>query len=109
MSGSGEDQDSHQPIISFLSGQFQVVGGIVSTVRDGYSKQGLVLAEHHIGMAGTAELILGQQPYWTETVFTMRCTTLGLYRAVFIVLLNSPPASRLPASPLQKIGFRAFT
>lgn len=73
MSGSGEDQDSHQPIIYFLSGQFQVVGGIVSTVRDGYSKQGLVLAEHHIGMAGTAELILGQQPYWTETVFTMRC------------------------------------
>ena len=63
LSGSGEDHNSHQPIISFLSGQFQVVGGIVSTVRDGYGKQGLVLAKDHIGMARLAL----QSSYWVRS------------------------------------------
>ncbi|XP_059200453.1 uncharacterized protein LOC131980254 [Centropristis striata] len=62
-------------------GQFQVVGGIVSPVSDGYGKQGLVLAKHRIAMAKlalqssnwvTVDEWESQQPDWTETVVTMR-------------------------------------
>ncbi|XP_064848487.1 nicotinamide/nicotinic acid mononucleotide adenylyltransferase 3 isoform X3 [Oncorhynchus masou masou] len=63
------------------TGQFQVVGGIVSPVSDGYGKQGLVLAKHRIAMARLAlqssdwvsvDDWESQQPDWTETVVTMR-------------------------------------
>ncbi|XP_071233543.1 nicotinamide/nicotinic acid mononucleotide adenylyltransferase 3-like isoform X2 [Salvelinus alpinus] len=63
------------------TGQFQVVGGIVSPVSDGYVKQGLVLAKHRIAMARLAlqssdwvsvDDWESQQPDWTETVVTMR-------------------------------------
>uniref|UniRef100_A0A672IYT3 Nicotinamide-nucleotide adenylyltransferase n=2 Tax=Salarias fasciatus TaxID=181472 RepID=A0A672IYT3_SALFA len=63
------------------TGQYQVVGGIVSPVSDGYGKQGLVLAEHRIAMARLAlqssswvsvDEWESQQPDWTETVVTMR-------------------------------------
>lgn len=63
------------------TGQYQVVGGIVSPVSDGYGKQGLVLAEHRIAMAKLAlqssswvsvDEWESQQPDWTETVVTMR-------------------------------------
>ncbi|XP_073347798.1 nicotinamide/nicotinic acid mononucleotide adenylyltransferase 3 [Pagrus major] len=63
------------------TGQYQVVGGIVSPVSDGYGKQGLVLAKHRIAMAKLAlqssnwvrvDEWESQQPDWTETVLTMR-------------------------------------
>ncbi|XP_061551028.1 nicotinamide/nicotinic acid mononucleotide adenylyltransferase 3 isoform X1 [Phycodurus eques] len=63
------------------TGQYQVVGGIVSPVSDGYGKQGLVLAKHRIAMAKLAlqssnwvkaDEWESQQPDWTETVVTMR-------------------------------------
>ncbi|XP_076150538.1 nicotinamide/nicotinic acid mononucleotide adenylyltransferase 3 [Alosa pseudoharengus] len=64
-----------------LTGQYQVVGGIVSPVGDGYGKQGLVSAKHRVAMAKVALqtsdwVSVGdwesQQPDWTETVVTMR-------------------------------------
>ncbi|KAI3375074.1 hypothetical protein L3Q82_021592 [Scortum barcoo] len=63
------------------TGQYQVVGGIVSPVSDGYGKQGLVPAEHRIAMAKlalqssnwvTVDEWESQQPDWTETAVTMR-------------------------------------
>ncbi|KAM9720364.1 nicotinamide/nicotinic acid mononucleotide adenylyltransferase 3-like isoform 1-T2 [Menidia menidia] len=63
------------------TGQYQVVGGIVSPVSDGYGKQGLVQAQHRIAMAKlalqssnwvTVDEWESQQPDWTETVVTMR-------------------------------------
>nr|XP_057924188.1 nicotinamide/nicotinic acid mononucleotide adenylyltransferase 3 isoform X1 [Doryrhamphus excisus] len=63
------------------TGQYQVVGGIVSPVSDSYGKQGLVLAKHRIAMAKlalqssnwvTVDEWESQQPDWTETVVTMR-------------------------------------
>ncbi|XP_028283710.1 nicotinamide/nicotinic acid mononucleotide adenylyltransferase 3 [Parambassis ranga] len=63
------------------TGQYQVVGGIVSPVSDGYGKQGLVPAKHRIAMAKLAlqssnwvrvDEWESQQPDWTETVVTMR-------------------------------------
>ncbi|XP_030258289.1 uncharacterized protein LOC115572403 [Sparus aurata] len=63
------------------TGQYQVVGGIVSPVSDGYGKQGLVLAKHRIAMAKLAlqssnwvrvDEWESQQQDWTETVVTMR-------------------------------------
>ncbi|XP_051265400.1 uncharacterized protein LOC127368523 [Dicentrarchus labrax] len=63
------------------TGQYQVVGGIVSPVSDGYGKQGLVLAKHRIAMAKlalqssnwvTVDEWESKQPDWTETVVTMR-------------------------------------
>ncbi|XP_034052076.1 uncharacterized protein LOC117532731 [Gymnodraco acuticeps] len=63
------------------TGQYQVVGGIVSPVSDGYGKQGLVLAQHRIAMAKlalqssdwvTVDEWESQQADWTETVVTMR-------------------------------------
>uniref|UniRef100_A0A3Q3A6W3 Nicotinamide-nucleotide adenylyltransferase n=3 Tax=Kryptolebias marmoratus TaxID=37003 RepID=A0A3Q3A6W3_KRYMA len=63
------------------TGQYEVVGGIVSPVSDGYGKQGLVLAKHRIAMAKlalrssnwvTVDEWESQQPDWTETVVTMR-------------------------------------
>lgn len=63
------------------TGQYQVVGGIVSPVSDGYGKQGLALAKHRIAMAKlalrssnwvTVDEWESQQPDWTETVVTMR-------------------------------------
>lgn len=69
---------------SLPSGQYQVVGGIVSPVSDGYGKQGLVLAQHRIAMAKlalqssdwvTVDEWESQQADWTETVVTMRCKT----------------------------------
>ncbi|XP_035526335.1 uncharacterized protein LOC118334520 [Morone saxatilis] len=63
------------------TGQYQVVGGIVSPVSDGYGKQGLVLAKHRIAMAKlalqssnwvTVDEWESEQPDWTETVVTMR-------------------------------------
>ncbi|XP_039999672.1 uncharacterized protein nmnat3 [Xiphias gladius] len=63
------------------TGQYQVVGGIVSPVSDGYGKQGLALAKHRIAMAKLAvkssnwvmvDEWESQQPDWTETVVTMR-------------------------------------
>ncbi|KAM4556493.1 LOW QUALITY PROTEIN: nicotinamide/nicotinic acid mononucleotide adenylyltransferase 3-like [Fundulus diaphanus] len=63
------------------TGQYKVVGGIVSPVSDGYGKQGLVPAKHRIAMARlalqssnwvTVDEWESQQPDWTETVVTMR-------------------------------------
>lgn len=63
------------------TGQYRVVGGIVSPVSDIYGKQGLVLARHRIAMAKlalqssnwvTVDEWESQQPDWTETVVTMR-------------------------------------
>ncbi|XP_008431903.1 nicotinamide/nicotinic acid mononucleotide adenylyltransferase 3 [Poecilia reticulata] len=63
------------------TGRFEVVGGIVSPVSDGYGKQGLVPAKHRISMAKlalqssnwvTVDEWESQQPDWTETVVTMR-------------------------------------
>ncbi|XP_068587548.1 nicotinamide/nicotinic acid mononucleotide adenylyltransferase 3-like [Cebidichthys violaceus] len=63
------------------TGRYQVVGGIVSPVSDGYGKQGLVLAEHRIAMAKlalrssnwvTVDEWESRQPDWTETAVTMR-------------------------------------
>ena len=68
-----------------LSGNYQVVKGIVSPVSDGYGKQGLVSAEHRNAMAKlalqTSDWITideweSDQPDWTETVVTMRCGTM---------------------------------
>uniref|UniRef100_A0A3Q0SU47 Nicotinamide nucleotide adenylyltransferase 3 n=1 Tax=Amphilophus citrinellus TaxID=61819 RepID=A0A3Q0SU47_AMPCI len=64
------------------TGQYQVVGGIVSPVGDSYGKQGLVLAKHRVAMAElalqssnwvTVDEWESQQPDWTETVVTMSC------------------------------------
>ncbi|XP_062386723.1 nicotinamide/nicotinic acid mononucleotide adenylyltransferase 3 [Sardina pilchardus] len=64
-----------------LTGQYQVLGGIVSPVGDGYGKQGLVSAKHRVAMAKmalqTSDWVSvddweSQQPDWTETVVTMR-------------------------------------
>lgn len=64
-----------------LTGRYQVVGGIVSPVSDGYGKQGLVPAKHRVAMAKMAlrssDWVIvddweSQQPDWTETVVTMR-------------------------------------
>ncbi|XP_067108627.1 nicotinamide/nicotinic acid mononucleotide adenylyltransferase 3 isoform X1 [Osmerus mordax] len=63
------------------TGQYKVVGGIVSPVSDGYGKQGLVLAKHRVAMAKLAlqssdwvsvDDWESQQPDWTETVVTLR-------------------------------------
>ncbi|KAM7400879.1 hypothetical protein PAMA_005187 [Pampus argenteus] len=63
------------------TGLYQVVGGIVSPVSDGYGKQGLVEAKHRIAMAKlalqssnwvTVDKWESQQPDWTETVVTLR-------------------------------------
>ncbi|XP_077413857.1 nicotinamide/nicotinic acid mononucleotide adenylyltransferase 3 isoform X1 [Vanacampus margaritifer] len=63
------------------TGQYQVVGGIVSPVSDSYGKQGLALAKHRIAMAKMAlqssnwvkvDEWESQQSDWTETVVTMR-------------------------------------
>ncbi|KAM9322690.1 nicotinamide/nicotinic acid mononucleotide adenylyltransferase 3 isoform 1-T2 [Pholidichthys leucotaenia] len=63
------------------TGQYQVVGGIVSPVGDGYGKQGLALAKHRVAMAElalqtsnwvTVDEWESRQPDWTETVVTMR-------------------------------------
>lgn len=63
------------------TGKYQVVGGIVSPVSDGYGKQGLVPAKHRIAMAKlalqsskwvTVDEWESQQTDWTETVITMR-------------------------------------
>ncbi|XP_019744443.1 nicotinamide/nicotinic acid mononucleotide adenylyltransferase 3 isoform X1 [Hippocampus comes] len=63
------------------TGQYQVVGGIVSPVSDSYGKQGLTLAKHRIAMAKMAlqssnwvkvDEWESQQADWTETVVTMR-------------------------------------
>ncbi|XP_038127188.1 nicotinamide/nicotinic acid mononucleotide adenylyltransferase 3 [Cyprinodon tularosa] len=63
------------------TGQYKVVGGIVSPVSDGYGKQGLVSAKHRISMAKlalqssnwvTVDEWESQQPDWMETVVTMR-------------------------------------
>ncbi|XP_037132535.1 nicotinamide/nicotinic acid mononucleotide adenylyltransferase 3 [Syngnathus acus] len=63
------------------TGQYQVVGGIVSPVSDNYGKQGLVLAKHRLAMAKLAlqssnwvkvDEWESQQADWTETVVTMR-------------------------------------
>lgn len=65
----------------FSLGQYDVVGGIVSPVSDGYGKQGLVLAKHRIAMTKLAlqssdwvkvDDWESQQSDWTETVVTMR-------------------------------------
>uniref|UniRef100_A0A096M0Y7 Nicotinamide-nucleotide adenylyltransferase n=1 Tax=Poecilia formosa TaxID=48698 RepID=A0A096M0Y7_POEFO len=70
------------------TGRFEVVGGIVSPVSDGYGKQGLVPAKHRISMAKlalqssnwvTVDEWESQQPDWTETVVTMRYKTHLLY------------------------------
>uniref|UniRef100_A0A665UZ81 Nicotinamide-nucleotide adenylyltransferase n=1 Tax=Echeneis naucrates TaxID=173247 RepID=A0A665UZ81_ECHNA len=69
------------------TGQYQVVGGIVSPVSDSYGKQGLVQAKHRIAMAKLAlqssnwvrvDEWESQQPDWTETVVTMRYKTCTL-------------------------------
>ncbi|KAM8838777.1 nicotinamide/nicotinic acid mononucleotide adenylyltransferase 3 isoform 1-T1 [Synchiropus picturatus] len=63
------------------TGQYQVVGGIVSPVSDGYGKQGLVQSKHRIAMAKmalqtsnwvTVDDWESRQPDWTETVVTLR-------------------------------------
>ncbi|KAG7457061.1 hypothetical protein MATL_G00242550 [Megalops atlanticus] len=63
------------------TGQFQVVGGIVSPVSDVYGKQGLAPARHRVAMARlalrssdwiTVDDWESQQADWTETVVTMR-------------------------------------
>lgn len=63
------------------TGKYQVIGGLVSPVSDGYKKQGLVPAKHRIAMAKlalqnsswvTVDDWESEQPDWTETVFTMR-------------------------------------
>uniref|UniRef100_G3PS20 Nicotinamide-nucleotide adenylyltransferase n=1 Tax=Gasterosteus aculeatus TaxID=69293 RepID=G3PS20_GASAC len=62
------------------TGQYQVVGGVVSPVSDGYGKQGLVLAKHRVAMAKlalrssnwvTVDDWESRQPDWTETAVTM--------------------------------------
>ncbi|KAI1882980.1 hypothetical protein AGOR_G00240470 [Albula goreensis] len=63
------------------TGQFQVVGGIVSPVSDVYGKQGLAPARHRVAMARlalrssdwvTVDDWESKQPDWTATVLTMR-------------------------------------
>ncbi|XP_030629487.1 nicotinamide/nicotinic acid mononucleotide adenylyltransferase 3 [Chanos chanos] len=63
------------------TGQYQVIGGIVSPVSDRYGKQGLALAKHRLAMARMAlqnsDWVIvddweSQQPDWTETLVTMR-------------------------------------
>ncbi|XP_028821729.1 LOW QUALITY PROTEIN: nicotinamide/nicotinic acid mononucleotide adenylyltransferase 3-like [Denticeps clupeoides] len=63
------------------TGQYEVVGGIVSPVSDSYGKQGLALAKHRVTMAQlalrTSDWVTvddweSQQPDWTETVMAMR-------------------------------------
>lgn len=64
-----------------LTGQYQVVGGIISPVGDAYGKQGLVSAKHRVAMAKialqTSDWVSvddweSHQPDWTETVVSMR-------------------------------------
>ncbi|KAM9789833.1 nicotinamide/nicotinic acid mononucleotide adenylyltransferase 3 [Neosynchiropus ocellatus] len=63
------------------TGQYQVVGGIVSPVSDGYGKRGLVQSKHRVEMAKlalqsstwvTVDDWESRQPDWTETVVTLR-------------------------------------
>ncbi|XP_066537183.1 nicotinamide/nicotinic acid mononucleotide adenylyltransferase 3 [Hoplias malabaricus] len=63
------------------TGLYQVVGGIVSPVSDGYAKQGLVSSKHRLAMARLAlqssdwvavDDWESKQEDWTETVVTMR-------------------------------------
>ncbi|XP_017578578.1 nicotinamide/nicotinic acid mononucleotide adenylyltransferase 3 [Pygocentrus nattereri] len=63
------------------TGLYQVVGGIVSPVSDGYAKQGLVSSKHRLAMARlglqSSDWVAvdeweSQQADWTETVVTMR-------------------------------------
>ncbi|KAG5847539.1 hypothetical protein ANANG_G00127150 [Anguilla anguilla] len=63
------------------TGQFQVVGGILSPVSDVYGKQGLAPARHRVAMArlalGNSDWVRvddweSKQADWTETVVTMR-------------------------------------
>lgn len=84
-------------LFAFLPpGRYQVVGGIVSPVSDGYRKQGLVPAKHRIAMARlalqssnwvTVDEWESQQADWTETAVTMRyysATTHTLWRKVIV-------------------------
>uniref|UniRef100_A0A3B3XKB9 Nicotinamide-nucleotide adenylyltransferase n=1 Tax=Poecilia mexicana TaxID=48701 RepID=A0A3B3XKB9_9TELE len=81
-------RDNGLKFFLLFSGRFEVVGGIVSPVSDGYGKQGLVPAKHRISMAKlalqssnwvTVDEWESQQPDWTETVVTMRYKTHLLY------------------------------
>ncbi|XP_072297345.1 nicotinamide/nicotinic acid mononucleotide adenylyltransferase 3 [Eucyclogobius newberryi] len=63
------------------TGQYKVIGGIVSPVSDAYGKLGLVSAQHRIAMVKLAlqtsnwirvDEWESRQPDWTETVVTMR-------------------------------------
>lgn len=85
-------------VFAFLPpGRYQVVGGIVSPVSDGYGKQGLVPAKHRIAMARlalqssnwvTVDEWESQQADWTETAVTMRyysATAHTLWRKVIVI------------------------
>uniref|UniRef100_A0A3B3ZHA9 Cytidyltransferase-like domain-containing protein n=1 Tax=Periophthalmus magnuspinnatus TaxID=409849 RepID=A0A3B3ZHA9_9GOBI len=70
------------------TGQYKVLGGIVSPVSDAYGKHGLVPAKHRIAMAKlalqTSDWIKvdeweSQQPDWTETVVTMRLIASSVF------------------------------
>uniref|UniRef100_A0A8C2XFG3 Nicotinamide-nucleotide adenylyltransferase n=1 Tax=Cyclopterus lumpus TaxID=8103 RepID=A0A8C2XFG3_CYCLU len=86
------------------TGKYQVVGGIVSPVSDGYGKQGLVLARHRIAMAKlalqssnwvTVDEWESQQPDWTATAVTMRCTTSELLIMAILYSQNKSLTLRL--------------
>lgn len=85
-------------LFAFLHpGRYQVLGGIVSPVSDGYGKQGLVPAKHRIAMARlalqssnwvTVDEWESQQADWTETAVTMRyysATAHTLWRKVVVI------------------------
>ncbi|XP_072544395.1 nicotinamide/nicotinic acid mononucleotide adenylyltransferase 3 [Salminus brasiliensis] len=91
------------------TGLYQVVGGIVSPVSDGYSKQGLVSSKHRLAMARLAlqssdwvavDDWESQQADWTETVVTMRyhhsCIVQQRWPSTKTTPPEQPPASGPP-------------
>ncbi|XP_034412238.1 nicotinamide/nicotinic acid mononucleotide adenylyltransferase 3 [Cyclopterus lumpus] len=89
------------------TGKYQVVGGIVSPVSDGYGKQGLVLARHRIAMAKlalqssnwvTVDEWESQQPDWTATAVTMRYHYGGILKEYEQSTATHPDGNTVPLS-----------
>ncbi|KAL2096918.1 hypothetical protein ACEWY4_006125 [Coilia grayii] len=96
-----------------LTGQYQVVGGIISPVSDAYGKQGLVSAKHRVAMVKmalqssdwvTVDDWESRQPDWTETVVTMRYhygRVAKQYQPRMEALSSQPAKSALCAPQLK--------
>ncbi|KAI4879425.1 hypothetical protein NFI96_002475 [Prochilodus magdalenae] len=84
---------------------YQVVGGIVSPVSDGYAKQGLVSSKHRLAMARLAlqssdwvavDEWESQKADWTETVVTMSPSSVDTGRCPQDAALQDAAPRTLP-------------